>query len=220
MFDDFDLTPVSSSNPFSDLREKMRELETLVHEGSNEEVSEVSRKLSAMVLEVAGLDPSKTAMNQSALEFRALLDDGKQHKCGVCLRKSRIWPRHINQKQCLCMIALEILWDGSPEGVLSSDIEGWIRKRYPDAGAHPTGDMGKLFHWGLMHQPLKTDDDGGGKTSGRWVPEPKMTDFLRGKIKIRKWKKLLNNVVVEISEDFVHITDEFPKFDFDALMNP
>lgn len=208
----------SQEGPFAEIDAQMEEMKRLVFEGSTKEANEAAVKLSAMILDVAGLDPSKMALNQSAQEFRALLEDGKAHRCGVCLRTSKIYTRNINRVQVLCMIGLARLWDGTPEGVLSSEIEGWIRKKYPDAGAHPTGEIGKLAHWGLVYQPAKTDDVRGGKTSGRWVPTPKLLEFLRGKIRVPKWVKLLNNEALEFSEDTVHVHDEFPKFDYDLLM--
>lgn len=225
MTDFFDFSfDAPADDPFGELRQKMTEIETLVRDGGDQNEIELKCvELSTKVLEIAGLDPKTQAMHETQAEFRKLLDDGKQHECWVCLRTARIWPRSINKTQIKCMISLALLWRELPQdqrarGVLSSDIQKRMTKLWPKIGTHATGEIGKLVHWGLVRQPAKDDKDAGGKTSGRWIPEQRLFDFLAGKIKLIKQKKLLNNNVVEVSDELVHINDEFANFDFDKLM--
>ena len=163
--------------------------------------------------EIEAKRPRTLAQARAAL--RDQLDDGAT--CPCCARR---YHRRLNAGMAVALIALVRVARDSDDGwAHAAQVQRWIVGRLAAAPAHPTGELGKLVHWGLVEQRERDDDDTGGRTSGYWRPTGLGTLFACDKQHVPSHVRLYNGQCEGLDGDWITIETALGRrFSYSELM--
>ncbi len=167
-------------------------------------------------------DPGRSkplTLAQARRDLQAALDDGTT--CPCCDQRAQRYHRRLNAGMAVALIALVRVARDSEDGwAHAAQVQRWIVGRLSAAPAHPTGELGKLVHWGLVEQrPKDDDDDTGARTSGYWRPTGLGTLFACGKQSVPSHVKLYNGASEGLDGEWITIETALGRrFDWTELM--
>lgn len=136
----------------------------------------MAQQQALFALPPAATEPRQVwTLAQARAALRAQLDAGTT--CPCCDQYARRYHRRLNAGMAVALLALIRCSRQSddPAGwVHAAVVQRWIVDRLPTAPAHPTGELGKLVHWGLVEalpqDAVGDDDRRDTRASGFWRP--------------------------------------------------
>lgn len=136
--------------------------------------------------------------------------------CPCCEQFAKLYKRQIHSSMAAALIAFYKLCHGNTDPYFHT-LE--LLKTLPAAlHQRACGDFAKLSIWGLIEEKQK-EEDGPGRTSGRWRLTEKGGDFVRGAARVPQYVYLYNDSIKGWSENNVSISDCLKnKFDYEQLM--
>jgi len=155
-------------------------------------------------------DEERAAMVSIQRKMRPLMDIGVI--CPCCRRKCKVYKQRISST-----MAATLYWMHRRS---KKNGGKYIRmSRVAPKWAVAAPERARLAKWGLIKAKPLGGEKGRLKNSGKWKITQKGIDFCKGKIAVEKYVWLLNNVVIERSEETTDLQSCLSnKFDYSALM--
>ncbi len=139
---------------------------------------------------------------------------GEEVKCPCCEGLYKVYHRTISGAMSLAM-----KWMADRT---CHDHTAWVEMSASAGTPKPVIDSrewSRLKHWSMVE--LCENDDSKKRTSGLWRLTPKGRAFIAGHIRVPRCIRILNDEIVDSSEETVDINDTWDeRFDYGELMNP
>lgn len=154
--------------------------------------------------------PHERTLADAKHDVEAHLQEGSD--CPCCGQFAKMYHRVLNATMALCLIEIVKQW---------WDTHDWVDVRTihpPVDVAYPTGEIGKLVHFGLVRGKVN-EIDPAKRCLGLWQPTARGVEFVMGRTSVPAAVFLFNNKIKGWDAETVFIQDALgKKFDYSALM--
>ncbi len=154
----------------------------------------------------------------SVAEAKAFVEAGAEDgvTCPCCGQLVKKYKRVLNSGMAVALIVLDRLVEPG-QAIHVNDLAKEVKKVAPSI-TYPTGEVGKMVHWGLVEQPA--GDDPSKKASGLWRITAKGAAFVSRQLQVPSHVHLLGNVCQGFSDRMIWIEEALGEhFDYQKLWN-